>query len=291
MSLTKLLRQSSLDGKEAPKKKAPRKSSEEEGFSLKKYLQSGRLKLSRARTPYPQGKTFRPSSLSYPYCRRSKVAQLAGKIELYDKPPAPKLQLIFDMGHAIHDIIQGYFWDMGVLKGSYKCLKCDKIYHDLVSPDACPSGIKSHERKHLKYKEVRMVDEEHRINGRCDGIILVDGVEHLMDIKSIQNRTEKTPDQYFCFEDLEDGPKSDHVVQLQLYMWISGIPNGHLLYVAKNTHMIKTFNIPYDFSILEPHLKEIEELIALAERWEAGEKIKLPDPCSRADCSCQELVC
>lgn len=260
------------------------------GVSLKGVLQRGRLKLSRERVQWKRGVGFRPSDLTYPFCERLKVAQLAGLVDIYDERTTPRQQLVFDMGHAIHDIIQGYFWDIGLLKGSYKCLKCDKIYDDILAPTCCPSGKVTHEKKHLKYKEVRMRSEEYKINGRCDGILVIDGEEHLMDVKSIANRTPKSPEQTFCFEDLETkGPKHDHIVQLNLYMWISGIHRGHLLYVAKNNHQIKTFAIPYDYSILKPYLDNIKRLLDLAMDLQAHKRVELPEVCSRANCPCEQV--
>lgn len=261
-----------------------------EGISVKGVLQRGTLKMLRERPPWRAGQTFRPSGITYSYCRRLKVAQLAGKIEIFDEPKRPKEQLTLDMGKAIHDIIQGRFWDIGILKGSYKCIKCDKIYHDLVSPTHCPVGGPTHTKKFLKYKEVIYKQPEYQVSGRCDGILMIEGEEHLMDIKSIQNRLPKSNERQFCFEDLEEnGPKSDHIVQLTLYMWMSGIHNGHLLYVSKNNHMIKTYHIPYDYSVIDPYLKEIEHLLTLAQSVKAGNRVELPPCCGREKCPCETI--
>lgn len=261
------------------------------GVSLKGVLQRGRLKLIRERKAWPQGLTFRPSSITYSYCRRLKVAQLAGLIKIYDDKPTPKLQLVFDMGHGIHDIVQRYFWEIGILKGSFYCIKCDKVYNDLVSPKACPSGIASHDRKSLSYREINLAAPECLIKGRTDGILDIEGEEHIMDIKSIANRTIKTPIQQFCFEDLEErGPKEEHVVQLTLYMYMSGVHRGHLVYVAKNDHKIKTFAIPYNYEIIKPYLSEIKDLIEKAEKLKQMEKVVLPAPCGKESCPCADFV-
>lgn len=260
------------------------------GVSLKGVLQRGRLKLAKDKYVRPQGVSFRPSGITFGYCRRLKVAQLAGLVQIHDKKATPKQQFVFDMGHAIHDILQGYFWDLGILKGSFKCTKCDKVFHGLTSPTQCPSGIQSHTRKFLQYREVIMRDEVHLINGRCDGILVIDDEEHLMDIKSIQNKTLKTVDKQFCFEDLEDGPKEEHIIQLMLYMWMSGIHRGHLVYVGKNNHQIKTFAIPYNFLLIAPYLREIEYLMDAAKKLKAKEPVELPEPCGREDCLCHDIL-
>lgn len=260
------------------------------GVSLKGVLQRGRLKLRKTVRPRPQGVSFRPSGITYHYCRRLKIGQLGGFISIYDESPTPKTQLVFDMGHAIHDIIQGYFWDIGILRGDFQCIKCDKIYNDLVAPTECPSGKTTHTRKHLVYKEVIAKAPDYLINGRCDGILMIENEEHIFDIKSIANRALKTPDQYFCFEDLEDGPKEAHIIQLTLYMWMLGIERGHLLYVSKNDHQIKTFAIPYDYMVIEPYITEISNLISTSKELAAGNRVDLPNPCGREDCPCDEIL-
>lgn len=262
---------------------------DKEGISLKGVLQRGRLKLAREKKPYPQGRSFRPSGITYSFCRRLKVLQLAEVVEIYDDRPTPKLQLVFDMGHAIHDIIQGYFWDIGLLKGSYYCLACKTRHDVLLAPTACPSC--DAKRKYLKYEEINLEASEYLIKGRSDGILVIDGEEHIMDIKSIANRTLKTSEMQFCFEDLDTkGPKADHVVQLNLYMWMSGVYKGHLLYVAKNDHQIKSFAIPHDYSIIEPYLQEIKSLIAMAEKVKNNEKVALPPCCSDDKCICHTFT-
>jgi hypothetical protein len=159
-----------------------------------------------------------------------------------------------------------------------------------VAPTTCPSGKSTHTRKHLKFKEVQLANDEYKIRGRCDGILVIDDEEHIMDIKSIASRTQATS-AAFCFEDLEEnGPKPDHIIQLQLYMWILGIPRGHLLYVAKNDHKIASFAIPYDPGSLSPYLSRIKRLISIADDLQAGKKPDLPEPCAREACLCHEIV-
>lgn len=261
-----------------------------DGISLKGVLQRGRLKLSKKGMPVPQGLTFSPSSITYNYCRRAKIGQLARVVDLYYDKPRPALQVTFDMGHAIHDIFQGYFWDLGILKGSFHCLKCDKTYDNLQAPQSCPSGKVTHTRKHLIYKEVKATNVQYLISGRCDGILDIEGENHVLDIKSIANRTPDMQDRGFCFEDLaKKGPKPEHVVQLTFYMWILQIPRGHLLYVSKNKQQIKSFAIPYNESIIEPYLSEIKEIISKAQTLKEGKKVELPKPCDDENCPCAQV--
>lgn len=264
---------------------------DKDGISLKGVLQRGRLKLVRERAPYPQGVGFRPSGITFKFCRRAKIGQLAGLLDIYDDKPTPKLQTVFDMGHAIHDIFQGYFWDLGILRGDYHCLKCDKTYSDLLAPTFCPSGKVTHTRRHLRYAEIQATNKEYMIRGRCDGLLEIEGENHLVDFKSIANRTPKSSQYQFCFEDLDEGgPKPDHIVQLTLYMWMLDIKRAHLFYIAKNDHMVKSFAIPYDYSVIDPHLKEIRYLIDTAKALKAGQKVKLPVPCDNDACRCHQIL-
>lgn len=245
----------------------------------------------REKVPYRAGVTFRPSMITYNFCRRLKIGQLAGLIDIYDKPAKPRLQTVFDVGNAIHEIVQTYFWDIGQLKGTYKCIKCDKLYYDLVSPTTCPSGKKTHKRSHLKYKEIKLTNDEYKISGRADGIVVIDGEDHLMDIKSIANRSPTSSDRQTCFEDVKlHGPKEEHVIQLCLYMFLTGLRNAHLLYFAKNTGQIITFAIPYDYGLIEPFLREIKHLLDCAERLKAGTLDKLPLPCGDEECLCHTIL-
>lgn len=263
---------------------------DKDGVSLKAVLQKHRAKLLREKPLSRQGKSFSPSSLTWSYCRRLKVAQLAGKAEIFYDKVAPAQQTIFDMGNLMHDLVQGYFWEIGILKGTFKCIKCNKNYDELLAPKECPKG---HPSKYMLYREVKMKNEQYSLNGRCDGILAIENEEHLVDIKSISNRGTSSGPNEFCFEDLDEkGPKHDHIVQVTLYMFMSGIHKGHLLYISKNKGRIKTFSIPYNENILRPYFNEIIYLKELAEKLKAGEltAAEMPIPCGRDTCSCEQIL-
>lgn len=290
MSLTSLLN-SFVEEHEVVIEEAKPKIKKKEGISLKGVLQRGRLKHIKERKPSRQGVTFSPSTLTWSFCRRLKVGQMAGLTDIYYDKPRPSDEIRMDLGNHIHEMFQDYFWDIKILKGTYKCLKCDKLYHDLISPESCPSGIASHKKSHMKYKEVIMASDKLPIRGRCDGILIIDGEEHIVDIKSIQNRTPKTNDRQFTFEDLEtQGPKEAHKVQLMLYMWMSGIKRGHLLYFGINNCQQKTFEVKYDEDLIKPYLDEVEALFALAQNLKQGKRVELPAPCGRESCRCDEIL-
>lgn len=288
MSLDFLLKSFS-DEDEKPKAKKKK-----DEVSLAGVLQRQRLRLNKKLKPRPQSHSFSPSTITYNLCPRAKIAQLAGKATLYNDIPTPKLRFRFDLGHAIHEIIQNYYWDCNMLEGTFSCERCGAKFW-ARSPLTCPECIDA-KRKQLKFEEIVLKDEKYRISGRCDGYVWVETgknkeEKHIQDIKSIQNRLPSMPEQAWCFEDLDErGPKPDHVAQLTLYMYISGVHHGHLLYVSTNSQQIKSFYVPYDEAVIQPYLNEISSIIDAAERWKSGEEIELPAPCSKKDCPCEEIV-
>lgn len=285
MSLSNLLN-TFADEKEVVKEEGKLVAKDKELVSLKGVLQRGRLRLGREKSPYPKSLNFSPSSITYTYCRRAKIGQLAGLMVLQDPVPPPKLQLTFDLGHAIHDIFQGYFWDIGILEGDFECLSCGWKGYLSPGPTKCPACNKG--RRYLRYCEIQLRNEEYGIKGRSDGILTIDEERHIVDIKSIAGRTLKTSEMQTCFEDL-DGPKEDHVVQLTLYMWMAKLTMGHLLYMNKADGMIKSYAVPYDYKVIEPYLNEIRYLKETAAKLKSGERVELPTPCAQAACACENV--
>lgn len=266
---------------------------EPDKVSLAGALQRERLRRKRSKGKRPASQYFNPSLVTYGYCRRSKVAQQLGLHTPMVDLPTPKEQLMFDMGHKIHDIIQGYFWECGMLEGEFRCNQCKETWYT-TSPEACPKVPLTHRNKFMEFREVTLKNDEYKMRGRADGIIKLEVEKqierHLMDIKSIANRLPSSSEKQFCFEDLKDGPKQDHVVQLNFYMWMSEIHQGHLFYVAKNTHQIKSFYLEHDFSIIAGYLEDIKITLDWAEAIRSKERTDLPQPCSRKDCDCEHIV-
>ena len=126
----------------------------------------------------------------------------------------PRILRVFDNGHGVHERLQGYLEKAGVLLQA----------------------------------EVPVKNEEYEIVGHTDGIIEIDGVKGLLEIKSI-NQTGF----YGLFE-----PKPEHVLQLNIYMFCAGIPRGILLYECKNDQELKEFFLKQDSSILDPVLEKIK---------------------------------
>lgn len=293
MSITSLLKtfEGETEVKVTPDLKFVEKSAG--GVSLKGVLQRTRAKFLREKKAWRIGKTFSPSTITYNYCRRIKVVQLAEKVDLYYEKHPPRQQNLFDIGNYLHEMVQNWFWDLGMLRGTFHCIKCKAYMNDYLSPTECP--FCEAPRSYLEFKEIKMTNDEYKLSGRADMILADTGEpeEPVVDIKSIAARTARTPAQQFCFEDLdEEGPKEFHIVQVNLYLFMAGKKHGHLLYICKNDGRIKTFAVPYDFEVIKPYLEEIKTLLDLGERYKNGtlDKHELPDPCGRKDCPCEEYI-
>lgn len=123
---------------------------------------------------------------------------------------------IFDNGHSVHARIQGYLKDIGLLKQT----------------------------------EVPVENSEYEIRGHTDGILEIDSVEGILEIKSMN-----TNQFYSAFE-----PKPEHLIQINIYMFCLNIPRGCFLYECKDSQELKEFYLKQDPSILEPILKKIRHV-------------------------------
>ncbi len=155
---------------------------------------------------------------------------------------SPRLQRIFDNGHHLHFRLGRNFADSGLLKGVWKCSHCFKVYGKddklgVHKPEECSCG-----EKNFQYQELGFVDEETLLGGHVDAVLdltkISNGVEdvdtHLIvDFKSISS---------LGFQSLAS-PKADHVSQLNIYMYFTGLHAAKLLYENKNNQEIKEFFI------------------------------------------------
>jgi hypothetical protein len=120
---------------------------------------------------------------------------------------------IFDNGHAVHARIQGYLKNIGI----------------------------------LKQIEVPVENAEYEIKGHTDGILEVNGVGGVLEIKSMNSNQF-----YSCYE-----PKLEHLIQINVYMFCLKLPRGCLFYECKDNQELKEFYVKQDPNILQPILEKI----------------------------------
>lgn len=123
---------------------------------------------------------------------------------------------IFDNGHATHDRLQGYLKEIGILLEA----------------------------------EVPLVDEDYEIQGHCDGIVEINGMKGVLEIKSINLNG------FYALHE----PKAEHILQLNIYMHCLNIPRGVLLYENKNNQELKEFFVKQDTGIVNEVLNKIRNV-------------------------------
>jgi CRISPR/Cas system-associated exonuclease Cas4 (RecB family) len=175
-----------------------------------------------------------------------------------DYTTEPRAYRIFEAGHAHHHRMQKHFAQMGILRGYWKCNICGKVYGKenkigIFCPEDCDckSNLDSSfnlNRKGLdlfEYEEILLKDDEHNFKGHCDGIIELVKNEpderYVVDFKTV--KAEK-------FAILKD-PDPVYIVQINIYMWLSGVKKSIIFYEEKNTHELKEFHLRYDAERIE----------------------------------------
>jgi hypothetical protein len=143
------------------------------------------------------------------------------------------LGLIFAHGHALHYILQNkVLADTGALLGVWRCVECAKQFGKLGAniqedqtlvrkPKKCDCGCED-----FHYREQHFINKEYRIGGHPDGFLVLQGMPGmgLVECKSIGSRG--------AWE-VKQTPNVGHVVQVQCYMWLSGLQWAKILYWEK----------------------------------------------------------
>ena len=206
---------------------------------------------------------YHPSELTTNKCTRALVYKWLKTPVSNPNNNDPKGRRIFDVGHHFGYILQGYFWDMGILEGNWECVVCRHKWWDL-SPKTCPNcGRKLFIWDNLKYLEVPVRNKKWNVAGHADGIVHLDGERVVIELKSIKNRDVKTSEKAVTFEDLNQA-KIEHVGQANLYidglneMGHDDIKAGRIIYFAKNTQELKAFPITKMNEILNPLYLKID---------------------------------
>ncbi len=191
----------------------------------------------------------------------------------------PQLQRIFDVGHWMHDRWRSYLERLGCLRGRWLCQNFmshlqPKIYGlddrwGCFRPDKCDCGS-----TRFEYKEVGFVDSETMWTGHVDAILDVGQLQNkkaeedliVIDLKSINP---------FEFNKLT-APKNTHMTQMQIYLYLSGLPIGKFLYENKGNQSVKEFLVPRDDSFIEIKKAEAIRLKYIVEHVNQDEKRVLP---------------
>lgn len=201
-----------------------------------------------------------------------------------------ELLLRFEIGHAVHKHWQGrILGKMRVLKGTWQCSQCmEKVDNTFMPSDPCkkcewqmhakldervrpsrvsvdcaskcswPGGFFTPGRDcahcerggHWRFKETHFSNKEWELEGSYDGVILYNGAERLLEMK--------TKD-VFAWDGLK-APEPKHVVQCQIYMFAAEIPHGVIVYINKNSGLIKEFPIEADHKLIARVKEQITDV-------------------------------
>ena len=194
----------------------------------------------------------------------------------------PKLQRIFSNGHFVHSRWEGYLRDKrcarNMLKGYWRCKnayahelawKVDsskkkedcqpKIYGKdftlgILYPDQpCECGCDDYE-----YSEIGYYNEEILMGGNVDTILLTPAGEHIiLDYKSAKSR---------IFSKIWQKPKPEHEVQMQCYLYLSGLNHGKFIYECKDDQSlneVEVYRDEYKIRAIVETAKLLKEIVTV----------------------------
>lgn len=181
-------------------------------------------------------------------------------------------QLIFDIGHSLHDWYrEKYLGPMGILKGKWLCPVCQKTYDGFYPRlDTCCNIP-------FLYREYKITIPEYDIVGHIDGIIVLDGIDYILDIKTIN------PEKFVTMEE----PYNSYINQLTIYMEAVGIPRGILFFICKSTGQSRQFVIEHSrerfFRIVNDNIINLRKVI-VEKKMPKMHRYCRPDSLLRTQC-------
>lgn len=125
---------------------------------------------------------FHPSEISGFFCPRQWVIKERHRAELAPEEILPGSMRTFEIGHRLHDMMQAYLSDMGLMFGHHKCKGCHTEHYGF-KPEVCgarlPNNLDCNSKK-FKYNEVVIDDPEYHIGGHTDGVIVIGDMNALI---------------------------------------------------------------------------------------------------------------
>lgn len=186
----------------------------------------------------PKVENFYPSSVGV--CSRAIVYSMIGYPK---KIPDERALLIFENGHSFHNRMEKIFRDAGVLIADELPIKNAEL------------KISGRSDAIIRDPEYVAKDGESTITLLgFNGEALYEGVRDaviIVELKSINDNG---------FSNRLSKPKPEHVRQLQLYMHLTGLKRGILLYENKNNQNLKEFEVPYDADIASEVINKIKNV-------------------------------
>lgn len=211
-----------------------------------------------------------PSDLSKKnWCPRASWYRITGAPKTAESFSFQRLN-VFEEGHNIHHKWQTWLWEAGLLVGRWSCSTCHNSWFD-KSPKQCPNDACG--SLDIKYREVPLRDDDHRIIGHADGEIEDDKGKSLIEIKSVGIGTVRF-EKPSLFDDYQSGklsiddvwkniktPFASHIRQGNLYMHCRKVDTIVFIYEWKPTQAVKEFEVRFNPDIVAPILKGCKQVM------------------------------
>jgi len=188
---------------------------------------------------------FHPSEISGFFCPRQWVIQERHREELKKDDTLPGSMRTFEIGHRLHEMMQDFLAQMGLLYGKYKCVKCEEVYLGF-KPENCSKCGKSR----FDYQEVEIEDEEYHINGHTDGIVVIGNLtlnpkKYIFEFKTINSNGFR----------LLRAPLEQHKEQACIYMYVLNKTRKKTLRLMEEmglqgTDQYKIESLPFEGAII-----------------------------------------
>jgi len=237
---------------------------------------------------YAQDTYFHVSHLYY-MCPRQEVLKRIIPAALLKEDLDVKMKAKFDIGHALHAWYQNeYMGPMGTLYGSWACIRCGDVQEGFMPKgvcDACGAGKKGRKNYKLsprwEYVETPVLSVEWNIKGKSDGIVIVNGNRHVVDLKTCDPELFKKMTK----------PWYAALYQVQIYMWLLDIKKGVVVYIDKSSNTdtpVKEFPVEYSIQTINDAQSKITDFRLAQETrilpaCRCG-KSKFSAPCGEVEC-------
>lgn len=212
--------------------------------------------------------------------------------------------LNFEFGNAIHWLFQNRaIARTGYIVGSWRCTYCGEIYGSRDSkmvprPESCiRCGAVAGDRPRVLgrpiddvmphafiYIEEWLGNEEFKIGGSPDGqMVFCDPNNYTNDDLTLLEFKSSNENNFGKYKDC---PDFGHVIQTQVYMWLTGLRKAKIIYFNKNFSPYKHNPIhEHDLEYDEECIDRVKEAVSSLRIGAAGGPLPERNVCSTPDCS------
>lgn len=160
-----------------------------------------------------------------------------------------RLKKTFDFGNGFHFVVQNtWFGDFGWLLGDWVCTNCGKKFSNQTKPKQC---VGCSESNSFHYVELSLKSEKDFVTGHPDGILVVNGFEYVMELKSSNSKS------FNFITEISRKPLDAHLDQINMYMYLMNKERGVIIYFDKDNSEWAQFHIKYDNARVEKQLNKI----------------------------------